>query len=205
MLRTVALWVQIIAPTLQTVILAVTGWIVWRYTKETQRLRKEAQRQVEAAQQQTQEIQRQVEVQLRPYIVVTARWDTSRTLGTLFVHNIGNGAAINILITRGESQLRIPFLPRGEHVQVLVTTPTGSPRSIYNDQESRQYGDYSLPVEDLDDAQLAQGVLLTMLYNNVEYDNKGLTVEQHQYRTNVRMRSSGVEILSSWNISSSPQ
>jgi heme/copper-type cytochrome/quinol oxidase subunit 2 len=33
---------------IQTLILGITAWIVWRYTRETQRLREAAERQIEA-------------------------------------------------------------------------------------------------------------------------------------------------------------
>lgn len=197
-----SVWSSINWDCIQAVILAVTAGIIWWYTKETQKLRQTAQQQVAAAHQQTQEIQRQIEVQLRPFLVVTARWH-GRQPGLLIVQNVGNGAAINILISRGESYLRIPFVPQGGRIEVPVTTPTGDLRVTYV-LEDPLHGNYRFPVEELDEVQFEQGVHLSIFYNNVEYDNTGLSTEQHQYRTNIRLRPSGVELLSSWKIPLTP-
>jgi hypothetical protein len=62
----------------QAVILLITAYIVWRYTKETQRLREEAQR--------------QTELQMRPFVVLEATHDD------LQVKNLGNSTAINIRV-----------------------------------------------------------------------------------------------------------
>ena len=62
----------------QAAILALTAYIVWRYTKETQRLRKETQR--------------QIELQLRPFVIFEATRDDLR------VRNVGNGTAINVRV-----------------------------------------------------------------------------------------------------------
>lgn len=181
----------------QTIAVILTGVILIWYTWETKRLREEAHRQVVATNKQIRETQRQIDVQLRPFLAVVAVWKNDQELGTFFLHNMGNGAAVTIKVRRGESELRIPFIPRGERVQVLITTESGTARSTF-DPTPHPYGKYTFPIEDLNGEQPTQGILLTIFYNDVEYDNRGSVSDEYKYRTNLRIRPSGVEILSSW-------
>lgn len=75
----------------EAVILAITAIIVWKYTRETTRLRVEAQRQVEVAQSQVRETQRQIEVQQRPFVIIQSVDNQG-----VWLRNIGNSSAINI-------------------------------------------------------------------------------------------------------------
>lgn len=62
----------------QAIILVITGIIVWKYTKESQKLREEAQK--------------QTELQLRPFVILEATQDH------LHVRNVGNGPAFNVRV-----------------------------------------------------------------------------------------------------------
>jgi hypothetical protein len=93
-----------VASFMQVAVLIGTAGIVWWYTKETQRLR-------ETAQQQVAETKRQIEVQLRPYLVAIPLPLGTGTLAIFFVHNIGNGAALNIRTRRQKQRCRHHLSP----------------------------------------------------------------------------------------------
>jgi hypothetical protein len=87
-------------------------------------------------------------VQLRPYLVTIPLQLGTGTLASFFVHNIGNGAALNIRISRGPTgSISIPFLPRAERVQVLTKSATGQARTqaVSGDHP---YGRYELMLDD---------------------------------------------------------
>ena len=72
---------QIIISAIQTVILGITGGIVWWYTKETQRLREISQK--------------QLETMLCPFLLfIDEIIDENRNL---YVENTGSGPALNIV------------------------------------------------------------------------------------------------------------
>jgi predicted RNA-binding protein with TRAM domain len=107
---------------LQVIVLSITAYIVWKYTKETERLRLEAQKQVgaahkqiEVAQQQVAETQRQIEVQQRPFVILTPEARQGDLKG-LKVQNIGNSAAINIRIVLDGEPTILPVLVQGESI-----------------------------------------------------------------------------------------
>jgi len=72
----------------QVVVLIATAWFVWRYLQETAELRRTAQRQVALANE-------QLEAQIRPALTL-AIGDG----GSLWVSNIGSGAALNLRLVR---------------------------------------------------------------------------------------------------------
>src|SRR6266542_4356436 len=91
-----------------TAVYAFFTILLWRATKEQATLTRAA-----------------IDVQVRPFLVAVPLRRGTETLDSFFVHNIGNGAALNIRISRGSTGISIPFLPRAACVQVLTTRETG--------------------------------------------------------------------------------
>jgi hypothetical protein len=73
---------MVMAAWVQTIVLAVTAWFVWRYTKETANLGRA--------------MVRQNEISLRPVVVPT--FDTSPEGLVCILTNIGAGAALNVRV-----------------------------------------------------------------------------------------------------------
>jgi hypothetical protein len=96
----------------QPVILAITGGILWWYTKETQRLRKTAELQIKTTQEQIETIQ-------RPFVVITPKWHQG-SLTAFIVGNIGNSVTVNVELIYGKHRLMIPTLKTKEEIRVDV-------------------------------------------------------------------------------------
>lgn len=103
-----ALWTgPFILRCLEVLVLAVTAGIVFKYTKETQRLRKSAETQIEKAQEQTKLIYTQNDLSIRPYVVIWLDSDYK-----IKIKNIGNDSALNIHFDEIEA-------PGGEKIVAL--------------------------------------------------------------------------------------
>ena len=89
-------WIQVVEISLigvQTIVLAITGGIVWWYTNETKKLRKSSEKQVNQMQKQVEQTKLQTDLQLRPYVILE-----KDNKDIWYFRNIGNKYAININI-----------------------------------------------------------------------------------------------------------
>jgi hypothetical protein len=105
---------------LQALTLAITGVIVWYYTRETKRLREEAQRQTAQL--------------LRPFVFITAAWSPEALAGVQ-LGNIGNSAAINVTVEIEAHRLIIPVLHAGQSRKIDLMHAIGEagPGSVDDD------------------------------------------------------------------------
>ncbi len=189
-------WLQYVSPFLQVLILAITGLIIWRYTKETQRLREEAQRQVEAIQRQTEVFQQQVktsqeqvkvtqeqiEVSQRPFVVIDPQWHEGR-LRTFRLRNIGNSAAVNVEIVHGPQRTKTSIVENGEPVNIQVQED--NMRSMEMFAQLHDLDINTEPIFFLDATSISKGVLLKIEYCNVA---------MMQYSTTERISQNGIVI-----------
>lgn len=122
-------WVMVV----QTLVLAITAWLVWRYTIETAALRKE--------------MVRQNNLSLRPLVLPEFRRDEHGKL-QFWVRNVGNACAVNVEISPrkiadpkgGPFEVRFQrcsFLPSGkDNLMEFSTWLGGSP---YNSNDPGGY------------------------------------------------------------------
>ena len=152
---------------IQTIIVGITAWIVWRYTRETQRLREVAQNQVEVSQQQLNATQKQIEAMQRPFIVVDAERREGGRLYLLNFRNIGNSAAVNVEGIYGQYNVKIPIIESQENVSVdvhQVDSPVSLGDAVEETLEIRKESKYEFP---LDAASITGGFILKIEYCNV--------------------------------------
>jgi hypothetical protein len=129
-----------------TAIYAFFTILLWRATQEQATLTRSA-----------------IDVQVRPFLVALPLRRGTETLDSFFVHNIGNGAALNIRLHWGSTDIAIPFLPRGACVQVLTLRETKEPRTSAM-PEDHPYGRYELMV---DDESARRGIALSVACTDV--------------------------------------
>jgi len=138
----------------QTIAAFVTAGIVWWYTKETQRLREAAQR--------------QIEVQQRPFVILTPDVQQDVLKG-LKVQNIGNSAAINIRIVLDGEPTILPILVQGKTVTgpVIPIDQGGIAQALAENQRRyREENSYDLSFP-LRDESITDGFQFTVEYQNV--------------------------------------
>ena len=152
-------WLAYIA---QPIIMGITGWIVWRYTRETERLRETAQRQIEVSQQQVKATQEQIETMQRPFVVIAPKWNEG-CLQTFIVRNVGNSAAVNVELIYGQYKLMIPIIDSKEAVTVGVQEDSNTIRDIHALVEIPE----DWLVFTLDATLLSKGVIMKIEYCNV--------------------------------------
>lgn len=146
-----------IAGFLQAAILLGTAVIVGRYTKETQGLR-------EAAQQ-------QIEVQQRPFVILTPDARQGDLKG-LKIQNIGNSAAVNIRIVLDGEPTILPILVQGESRTgpVIPIDQDGITQAVAATQRRyREENPYALSFP-LRDKSITDGCQFTIQYQNVAMD-----------------------------------
>jgi hypothetical protein len=123
----------------QAGILAITAWIVWKYTKETQRLRQTAHCQVEVSREQVKVSQEQIETMQRPFIVVDPVWQEG-CLDQLKFRNVGNSAAVNIVAICGENDVKISIIEKLEEFSISVQEDTESRKKFAQELEEMTQG-----------------------------------------------------------------
>jgi len=152
-------WLAYIA---QPIIMGITGWIVWQYTRETKRLRETAQQQISVSQQQVKATQEQIETMQRPFVVIAPKWNEGR-LQTFIVRNIGNSAAVNVELIYGQYKLMIPIIDSKEAMTVGVQEDSDIIRDINATLEFPE----DWLVFTLDTTSLSKGVIMKIEYCNV--------------------------------------
>jgi hypothetical protein len=95
-------WAQIVVLALQTVVLGLTAYWVWRYTKATERYGEETSRL-------THEMVRQNEIALRPVVVPIFEENQGHFL--LKLQNIGIGCALNVRVCPIPHEFGVPNHP----------------------------------------------------------------------------------------------
>jgi hypothetical protein len=166
---------QTIAAFLQAAILLGTAGILLWYTKETQRLRVTAQQ--------------QVEVQQRPFVILTPEVRQGDLKG-LKVQNIGNSAAINIRIVLDGEPTILPILVQGESIAgpVIPIDQGGIAQAVAATQgHYREENSYDLRFP-LRDESITHGFQVTVQYQNVAME---------PYETVEKLWSCGFEIICS--------
>jgi hypothetical protein len=163
---------EVIAMYVQAGILAISACIVWKYTKETQRLRQTAQCQVEVSRTQVKVSQEQIETMQRPFIVVNPVWQEGR-LDRLKFRNVGNSAAVNIVAICGENSVKISLIEKLEEFSISVQEDAESSKKFAQELEEITQGlknesEFTISnVLFVDPQLIPKGINLRIKYDNV--------------------------------------
>jgi hypothetical protein len=185
---------EVIAMYVQAGILAISAWIVWKYTKETQRLRQTAQGQVEVSREQVKVSQEQIETMQRPFIVVEPVWQEGR-LDRLKFRNVGNSAAVNMVAICGENSVKISLIEKLEEFSMSVQEDAESSKKFAQELEEMTQGlknesEFTISnVLFVDPQLIPKGINLRIKYDNVAMMQ--YYTDQEILRDKVIIKSSG--------------